>query len=305
MYIDSLKVFSALADTGSFSRAGETLSISQSAVSQQISALEKKLKVSLLERGGRSGVVLTPEGHVFLHACREILTIYSAIDERLKSAHQNVTGEIRIASIYSIGLHELPPILREFRSAHPDIRVSVDYKRCSQIYAAILAGTADIGLVAFPKRRTGIHVELFGEDELVAIFTPSHPLSQRETITLHDLESARFVSFEPDLPTRKAVDRHLRNCNVSVVQYMEFDNIETVKKAVEVENAVSLVPKTSITKELERGSLIAREITHPLMRRQLGAICKRSALRPPGWKNLLQSLRNPRPTDLRPALPQA
>ena len=303
MYIDSLKVFSALTDTGSFSRAGEVLSISQSAVSQQINALEKKLKVSLLERGGRSGVILTPEGHVFLHVCREILAIYKTIDGRIKGAHQNVTGEIRIASIYSIGLHELPPILQVFRSAHPDIRVSVDYKRSSQIYAAVLAGTADIGLVAFPKRRTGVHVEMFGEDELVAIFTPSHPLSQRETISLQDLAAVRFVAFEPDLPTRKAIDRHLRDCNVSVSHYMEFDNIETVKKAVEVENAVSLVPKTSITKEVERGSLLAREITPPMMRRQLGAICKRSALRPPGWKNLLESLRNPRPTDLHPAIP--
>lgn len=296
MYLDSLKVFSALADTGSFSRAGEVLLISQSAVSQQISALEKKLKVSLLERGGRSGVVLTPEGHVFLHACREILAIYSTIDGRLKNAQENIAGEIRIASIYSIGLHELPPILREFRAAHPEIRVSVEYKQCSQIYAAVLDGAADIGLVAFPKRRTGIHVESFGEDELVAIFTPSHPLSQRETITLQDLSSTRFVSFEPDLPTRKAIDKHMRECNMSVLHYMEFDNIETVKKAVEVENAVSLVPKSSITKELEHGSLIAREITHPIMRRQLGAICKRSTLRPPGWKSLLEGLRNPRST---------
>lgn len=300
MYIDSLKVFSALADTGSFSRAGEVLSISQSAVSQQVSALEKKLKVSLLERGGRSGVVLTPEGHVFLNACREILSIYSSIEGRMKSAHRNATGDIRIASIYSIGLHELPPILRNFRTTHPEIRVSVDYKRSSQIYAAVLAGTADIGLVAFPKRRTGIHVELFGEDELVAIFTPSHPLARLETITLQDLASTRFVSFEPDLPTRKAIDRHLKDFKVQVFHYMEFDNIETVKKAVEVENAVSLVPKTSITKEIERGSLIARNISHPIMRRQLGAICRRSALRPPGWKSLLESLRNPCSGDPRP-----
>ena len=303
MYIEALKVFCALAETGSFSRAGSLHSISQSAVSQQINALEKKLKASLLERGGRSGVVLTPEGQVFLLTCREILAIYASIETRLKGAQQNVTGEIRVASIYSIGLHELPPILTEFRSTHPDIRVTVEYKRNSQIYASVLGGTADIGLVAFPKRRTGIHVELFGEDELVAIFAPANPLARMETISLTDLSGMRFVAFEPDLPTRKAIDRHFRNCEVSVLHHMEFDNIETVKKAVAVEDAVSIVPRNTITKELERGSLVAREIAQPNMRRQLGAICKRSAIRPPGWKTLLGSLKNINSPERRPPSP--
>jgi DNA-binding transcriptional LysR family regulator len=181
--------------------------------------------------------------------------------------------------------------------------VTVEYKRNSQIYASVLAGTADIGLVAFPKRRTGIHVELFGEDELVAIFAPASPLARMETISLKDLSGMRFVAFEPDLPTRKAIDRHLRNCEVSVLHHMEFDNIETVKKAVAVEDAVSIVPRNTITKELERGLLVAREIAQPNMRRQLGAICKRSAIRPPGWKTLLESLKNINSPERRPPAP--
>lgn len=291
MYIDSLKVFVSLAETGSFSRAGEANSISQSAVSQQISGLEKKLNVSLLERGGRRGVFLTPQGHAFAQICREILAIYDSIGKRLHIAQAALEGEIRVATVFSIGLHDLPPILKQFRALHPEVRVTVDYLRSSQIYAAIATGQADIGLVASPVKRKGVHLEIFGEDELVAIFPPHHALAQRAFLELRDLEGLRFISFELDLPTRNAVDRVLKDHHVSVVRHMEFDNIETVKKAVEVEEAISLVPRNAVQKEISQGVLVAREIRAPGLRRQLGAICRRNVLRHFAWKPFLDCLK--------------
>lgn len=291
MYIDSLRVFCSLAETGSFSRAGEANSISQSAVSQQISALEKRLNVSLLERGGRRGVFLTPQGHAFAQICREILAIYESIDQRLHMAKHVLEGEIRIAAIYSIGLHDLPPILRLFRSQHPEVRVSVEYLQSSQIYASVLTGQVDIGLVACPAKRKGVHLEIFGEDELVAICPPQHPLASHPTVNLKSLEGLRFISFELDLPTRQVVDRTLRENHVSVQHHMEFDNIETVKKAVEVEEAVSVVPRSAVQKEVAQGLLVAREVHSPGMRRPLGAICRRNVLRHSAWKPFLECLK--------------
>jgi DNA-binding transcriptional LysR family regulator len=143
-------------------------------------------------------------------------------------------------------------------------------------------------------------VEIFGEDELVAISTPQHPLAQRATVRLQDLEGHRFISFEMDLPTRQTVDRALRDHNVNVLLHKEFDNIETVKKAVEVEEAVSLVPRNSVGKELAQGLLVAREIQPAPLIRPLGAICRRSVLRHSAWKPLLACLRagyqNPSPS---------
>jgi DNA-binding transcriptional LysR family regulator len=290
MYIDSLKVFCSLAETGSFSRAGEANSISQSAVSQQISGLEKKLKVSLLERGGRRGVFLTPQGHVFAQICREILAIYDSIEQRLHVAQQMLEGEIRIASVYSIGLHDLPPILKQFRAQHPEVRVRVEYLRNAQIYSAVLSGQVDIGLVASPAKRKGVHLEIFGEDELVVICTPGHSLAKNPSLQLKDLDGQRFISFELDLPTRHAVDRVLKENQVSVFHYMEFDNIETVKKAVEVEEAVSLVPRNSVQKEVDQGIFVAKRIPSTPIRRQLGAICRRNILRHSAWKPFLDCL---------------
>lgn len=291
MYIDSLKVFCSLAETGSFSRAGEAHSISQSAVSQQISGLEKRLNVSLLERGGRRGVFLTPHGHAFAQICREILAIYASIDQRLHVAKHVLEGEIRLAAVYSIGMYDLPPILRLFRAQHPEVRVSVEYLQSSQIYAAVLTGQVDIGLVAYPTKRKGVHLEIFGEDELIAICPPHHPLTKHASLELRNLEGMRFISFEPDVPTRQAVDRSLRENQVSVLQHMEFDNIETVKKAVEVEEAVSMVPRSVVQMEVAQGLLVAKEVHSPGMRRPLGAICRRNVLRHSAWKPFLDHLK--------------
>lgn len=291
MYIDSLKVFCSLAETGSFSRAGEANSISQSAVSQQISGLEKRLNVSLLERGGRRGVFLTPQGHAFAQICREILAIYDSIDQRLRVAEHILEGEIRLAAVHCIGLHDLPPILKKFRVLHPEMRLTVEYMRSSQIYAAVLAGQVDIGIVPSPTKRKGVHLEMFGEDELVFICPPQHSLARGGPMEMRELNGQRFISFELELSTRQTVDRIFKENSISVLPHMEFDNIETVKKAVEVEEAVSLVPRSTVTTEVAQGLLVAREIRSAVIRRSLGAICLRSVLRHSAWKPFLDCLK--------------
>jgi DNA-binding transcriptional LysR family regulator len=108
MYIQTFKIFCDLAETQSFSKAAALNSITQSAVSQQIRAVEKRFEVTLIERARRH-FSLTPEGKVFLNASREILEVYDTLGDRLHTLRDVVAGELRLASIYSIGLHELPP----------------------------------------------------------------------------------------------------------------------------------------------------------------------------------------------------
>src|ERR1700753_3335253 len=120
MYIETLKVFCDLAESGSFSKAAAINSITQSAVSQQIRALENRFKVVLVGRGRRH-LSLTPEGAIFLVACREMLEVYDHLGERLHELRDVVAGELKIASIYSIGLHELPPVLKSYRQRHGNV----------------------------------------------------------------------------------------------------------------------------------------------------------------------------------------
>lgn len=292
MHIETLKIFCDVVDTASFSKAGALNSMTQSAVSQQILSLEKKLGRTLLERGRRQCCV-TPEGAVLLEAAKEILAIYNSLDERFQELADVVAGELKIAAVYSIGLHDLPPYLKEFRRLYPEVEVEVSYRRSAQVYAQVLSGEAVAGFVAYPTLRKGIHVEPFMDDELVVICHPSHPFAACRSIDPVALKNEKFIAFDPDLPTRQYIDRHFREQGVSLGHTLEFDNIETVKRAVEIEQGISIVPLASVRSELEGGSLKAVSLS-PQLRRPIGILLKRNRPRTPALREFLALLQRER-----------
>ncbi len=289
MQIETFKIFCDLAETGSFSRAASISGITQSAVSQQIRGLELRFKVTLVDRGRRH-FSLTPEGQAFLAASKEIMGVYSHLGDRLQELQNVFAGDIRIAVIYSVGLHELPPYLKEFRLRYPQVEVHVDYRRSSQVYAEVLNGGVDFGLVSYPSTRRGLIIEPFLKDRLVLICHPEHRFAKRKTIGIAEIEGEKFISFEPDAPTRKVIDRHFREQRVTVNQAMEFDNIETVKRAVEIEHGISIVPVKTVQQEVENGSLAALKIEKPELWRPLGIVLKRNRARSPAQKELIAML---------------
>jgi len=291
MNVETFKIFCDLADTSSFSKAAKINSITQSAVSQQIRSLENRYQVTLVERGRRN-FSLTTEGQAFLVAGREILNIYDHLGDRLHELQNIVAGDLRIASVYSIGLHELPPFLKEFRGRYPGVDVHVDYRRSTQVYTQVLNGEVDLGLVAYPTRRKGLLVESFMEDKMVVICHPNHPLATKKRMQLEELNGEKFISFEPDLPTRKVIDRHLKSHGVAIQFAMEFDNIETVKRAVEIENGISIVPQNTVAAEVHAGTLVAVEIEKPEIWRPLGIVLKRSHPRSPAQREFINLLQN-------------
>lgn len=293
MQIETFKVFCDLVETASFSRAASLNSITQSAVSQQIRSLEQHFHVGLIERG-RKNFSVTQEGRAFLQASKEILNTFESLGDRIKELQNIVAGELRICTVYSIGLHELPPFLKKFRALYPEVEVKVDYRRSSQVYAEVLEGDADLGLVAFPARRKGLMVEDFWRDKLVLICHPDHRLAERKRVSLRELHGEKFISFEPDLPTRKVIDRLLREQGVEIKQTMELDNIETVKRAVEIENGISIVPQASVADETRNGSLVAIEVESFEMWRPLGVIHRRHRAISPAQKQFVTLLKEPR-----------
>ncbi|CAN5652141.1 LysR family transcriptional regulator [soil metagenome] len=286
MQIQSFKVFCDLTQTASFSKAAEMNGITQSAVSQQVRAIEQRFHVKLIERG-RKNFALTPEGRCFLDASKEILTTLDGLGSRIQKLQNVVAGELRIATIFSIGLHELPPYLKNFRRTFPEVEVRVEYRRSSEVYTSVLEGRADAGLVAYPVARRGLKALTFWQDRLVMICSPTHSLAGRKRLSLADLEGEKFIAFEPDLPTRREVDRKLRAAGVKIQLALEFDNIETVKRAVEVENGVSIVPATAVRNEVESGSLVAVEFEASDMWRPLGVLVRRAARISPAIREFL------------------
>ena len=293
MHIETFQVFCDLVETTSFSEAADRNGISQSAVSQQIRTLEEKYGVTLVERG-RKNFSVTPEGEVFLKAAHEILDAYRSIDEDLGTMRDVVAGKLTIATVYSIGFHELPPYIEKFREMYPDVDLQVHYRRANQVYADVSENHADLGLVAYPQEKKGVEIEPAWKDRLVVICPPTHALAGRKTIDMKAIDGQRFISFEPDLPTRKAIDGMCSHAGIQVKEVVEFDNIETVKRGVLIENAISIVPSESVTSEVEAGSLVKIPIEGKFVWRPLGIVRRRTKAISPAMREMISLLKEKR-----------
>jgi DNA-binding transcriptional LysR family regulator len=273
MQIETLKIFCDLVETKSFSQAAERNFVTQSAVSQQVRGLESKFKRRLLERvRGRRELHLTDAGEVFYQASREVLQAYGGLEENMRGLSGTVGGTVRVATVYSVGLHELPAVVREFMAKYPKAKIDLEYSRTTRVVRDVLGGAVDLGVVAYPEKRRGLEVVPLKGDRLVFICRPEHPLAHRKKLRAADLQGQSFVHFERDIPTRRAIDRILRAHGVAVQRAAEFDNIETIKRAVEVGLGVAVVPRPSVLDEQRTGQLAVVPLAEAEWQRSVGVI---------------------------------
>ena len=288
MHIESLKVFCDLIDTRSFSKAATKNYISQSAVSQQVRALEDRFDRKLVERS-RGGLVATDAGLAFYQGCREILVRWDSLGEEMAGMSNIITGQVRLATIYSVGIHELSPFLKQFIKAYPQVNLHLEYSRPNKVYDDVINGGVDIGIVAYPAARPQIEIVPFRSDRLVLICSPDHELASRKRIDIGQLSGQRFVAFERDIPTRKAVDKILRSRGVAVQYVMEFDNIETIKRSVEADLGVAIVPRATVENEINAGTLIAVNFTENFTR-PIGIIHRKGKVFSPAARRFVEIL---------------
>jgi len=291
MQIESLKVFCDLAETESFTKAAHINQVTQSAVSQQISSLERQFKSLLIERSKKK-FRLTREGQVLYEYCKQIIQTFEALHSRLQEIKDIISGTIRVATIYSIGLHDLPPYIKKFLKAYPTVHVHVEYRRANQVYDDVLGNVVDVGLVAFPSKDSKLEIVPLRRDNMVLICHPQHALAKFKTVKLNAIIGQKFIAFEPDIPTRKAIDRILKDQNVAVQPVMEFDNIETVKRAVENDAGISIVPQGTIVQEIAKQTLAAVQFEDAQFFRQLAAIYKKNKVLSPAIKQFIALLKD-------------
>ena len=289
MQIESLKVFCDLAETESFTKAAQINEITQSAVSQQIGMLERTFRSLLIERSKKK-FRLTREGEILYDYSKQIIQMYDSLQHKLQEVKEIVSGTIRVATIYSIGLHDLPPYLKQFLKSYPTVNVHVEYRRSNQVYEDVLSNVVDLGLVAYPVKDTKLEVTPLRKDKLMLICHPQHPFAKLKSIRLDALADQKFIGFEPDIPTRKAIDRILKDAGVEVQTVMEFDNVETVKRAVEIDAGVSMVPQATITQEVSKQTLVQIEIEGADIYRPLAAIHKKGKILSPAMKQFIAIL---------------
>ena len=292
MQIESLKVFCDLAETESFTKAAQINGVTQSAVSQTISSLERQFRSMLIERS-KKNFRLTAEGEVLYNYSKQVLQTYDALHSKLQEIKEIISGNIRLATIYSIGLHLLPPYVKKFLKSYPTVNVHVEYRRANQVYEDVLGNVVDLGLVAYPVRDPKLEIVPLRKDLLVLICHPQHPFAKLKAIKLKALNGQKFVGFERDIPTRRALDRLLKEHGVSVEHVMEFDNVETVKRAVEIDSGVAIVPQETIRGEVANQTLAAVRLEDGEHYRTLGVIHKRNKVLSPAIKEFISLLKEP------------
>ncbi len=292
MQIESLKMFCDLAETESFTKAAQISGVTQSAVSQQISSLERIFKSLLIERSKKK-FRLTREGQVLYDYSKQIIQSYESLHSKLQELKDIISGTIRVATIYSIGLHDLPQYVKRFMKSYPTVNIHVEYRRANQVYDDVTSNVVDLGLVAYPVKDPKAEIVALRKEPLVLICHPQHPFAKLKSAKLKSLTGQKIIGFEPDIPTRKALDKILKEHGVEVKHVMEFDNIETVKRAVEIDAGVSIVPQGTVAQEVAKQTLAAVEIEDGEFYRPIAAIYKKNKVLSPAMKQFLTILKEP------------
>ncbi len=289
MQIENFKIFADLVETKSFSKAAKLNGITQSAVSQQARSMERNFNTLMIDRSQKQ-FNLTREGQRVYEAAKEVLHACEKLQCELQEMKKVISGTIRISTIYSIGLHELPPYIKKFLHDYPSVNVRVEYRRSNLVYEDILHNAVDFGLVAFPQKLRQIENLPFRDDRLVLIMHPNHALARSTEVDLKLLAGHKFIGFDPDIPTRKAVDQIFRDNKLEITPVMEFDNIETVKRAVEIDHGIAIVPGATVQQEIRQGTLVSVPFKGKEFSRPLAILHRKGRVLTPAMKKFIETL---------------
>ncbi len=289
MHVENFKIFSDLVESESFSRAAKLNGITQSAVSQQLRAMEKHFNILIVDRSQKQ-FRLTREGQKLYESAKEILYLYDKLNSELQEMKKVISGTIHISTVYSIGLHELPPYVKVFLAKYPEVNVRVEYRRANMVYEDVLTNSIDLGLIAYPQKHKQLEVLPFHDDELVLVVSPEHEFADKGTLDIQDVAGQKFIGFEPDIPTRKATDQIFKEANIEADPVMEFDNVETVKRAVEINAGIAILPRTTVTREEAQGLLKVLTFSNQVYKRPLALIHRKGRVLTPAMKKLIDLL---------------
>ena len=271
MNIETLRIFCDVLQHQSFSRGAAVNNVSQSAATQSVHRVERHFGVQLVDRSKRP-FVLTPEGQACYEGFREVLELYDAVEARVRSLRMEISGLVRVAAIYSVGLHDMSRCMQDFMRRYPKAKVRLEYLRPNKVLDAVLNAEVDLGIVSYPAASPDLAVIPWRSEKMVVVCHPKHHLAAEKAVTVEHLQGEDFVAFDRDLSIRKEIDRYLRQRSVSIRVVMEFDNIETIKQAVEIGAGISILPEPTVHQESEQGSLVAVRLIAPELRRPIGII---------------------------------
>ncbi len=291
MHLEMLKLYCDIVRLRSFSRGAAANQISQPAASQSVHQLEAELRVLLIDRSKRPFMV-TPEGRTFYEGCERLLQDFETVRAQIASRTE-IRGNVRVAAIYSVGIHIMSDHMQRFMTLHPQAKVRLEYLHPNKVVEAVLTDEADLGILSYPPSNRSLTVLPWRNETMVVVAHPGHRLARRRSISPADLNGEKFVAFDADLSIRKAIDRWLRQHDARVNVVMEFDNIETIKQAIAIGAGVSILPRPTLSKEIGNRTLAAVSLSMTELTRPLGIIHRRGRVLTPTVARFLELLRPP------------
>jgi DNA-binding transcriptional LysR family regulator len=264
--VHQLTVFRTVAQYLSYTRAAETLYLSQPAVAQQVKTLEQMLGLRLFARSGR-GIVLTPAGLEFLNHVDRLLSRLAETTPVVHEIHTLKRGSVVIGASISAGTYVVPPLLGTFHASYPKIRVTLLVAHRHSIEEDLLMQRIDLGVMGFIQRRERFVVELLRPYELLVVASPFHRLAGRSAIHLHDLQEETLLMRERESVTRLATELQFAQAGVPIPVSLELGNIEATKEGVAAGLGIAVLPYESIALELASGDLVVLDVQgFPLQR---------------------------------------
>jgi len=278
MELYQLKLFVDLAETGNFTKVASENYVTQAAVTLQIRKLESELGVPLFHRTTRS-VTLVEAGQKLLPYARAILQQSEEAKLAVRDTKEEVSGLVRVASVHSIGLYELPPYIKKFLKKYPGVNLRIEYRTSEEIYRMLHDGDIDVGLVAYPTEMPRVELIPFMKDSLAVFCPKDHPFASKRVVSLEELQGESFIQFGEETPTRKATDALLSEHGLTVNVRMECDNIEILKQMIDVGFGVGLLPKKALTPSDRASGLTAVPLKEATIERPIGLLLLKNSPR--------------------------
>src|SRR5438067_3364752 len=291
MHLETLRLYCDIVRLRSFSRGAEQSFVSQSAASQAVQLLEAELGVVLMDRTKRP-LVVTPEGQALYEACRSLLESWEKVKAEVAVVKARVDGTVRVAAIYSVGLHDVSRHMQRFMSRYPEARVQLECLHPHKVVEAVVQGEADVGIMSYPPADRALSSVPLRSEPMAFVCHPNHRLARRRIVMPDDLNGETFIAFDAGLTIRKAIDRALRQHNVRVNTVMEFDNIETIKQAIIIAAGVSILPRHTVQNEASIRTLAVVPLGIPHLVRPVGLIHRRQKPLTPTVSRFIQLLKD-------------
>src|SRR5579862_4674480 len=290
MHLRNVEIFCDVVAHRSFSKAAIENEVSQSAASQAVHMLEKRLGCRLIDRSKRP-FQLTAAGQIYYDGCRKILESIRHVEDRVQQMRNKVIGRVRLAAIYSVGLLQMDTYAKRYKTLFPDVVLQLEYLHPDEVYSRVLNDESDLGIVSFPRVGGEIASIAWQNQEMVLVVPCGHRHAGQASVPYQELDGETFVGFTSELTIRKQIDRWFKQSGISVEIVHVFDNVENIKRAVEIGSGVALLPAPSVRREAETGSLSAVHIDGAPWHRPLGIIHRRNRTLTNPARKLVELLR--------------